>query len=211
MIELFHCGNARSFRVLWMLEEMKVPYSLRVLPYPPKQDAEFKKMNPTGTVPVLRNGETVIKESIAILLYLSTRRTEAKGLHVDPDAPEYARWANWLVFGEASMTAAISVSLHYSDFYAELAPGNVAIPVVHEYYKDNLRASLTELERHIGAGPYILGNQFTAADISVGYNFGLMEAIGFDDLLSERLHQYWEQLQARQGYQRALKAEDEAS
>ena len=59
MITLYHCDGARSFRPLWMLEEMKLPYELKMLPFPPRVFAkEYLGINPLGTIPFMVDGET---------------------------------------------------------------------------------------------------------------------------------------------------------
>ncbi|MGY3295271.1 glutathione S-transferase [Bradyrhizobium sp. LM3.6] len=59
MITLYHCDAARSFRPLWMLEEMGLPYELKMLPFPPRVFAkEYLALNPLGTIPFLVDGET---------------------------------------------------------------------------------------------------------------------------------------------------------
>jgi glutathione S-transferase len=83
MITLYHCANARSFRVLWMLEELGAAYRLEMLPFPPRVlHPDYLKINPQGTVPLLVDGETRMTESAAICQYLAS-------LH----APTRWRWS----------------------------------------------------------------------------------------------------------------------
>ncbi|MBY0448515.1 MAG: glutathione S-transferase, partial [Hyphomonadaceae bacterium] len=59
MIELHHCHNARSFRALWALEELGLPYKLHMLPFPPRvRVPEYLEQNPLGTIPLLVDGPT---------------------------------------------------------------------------------------------------------------------------------------------------------
>src|SRR5208283_2270557 len=95
MITLYHCVDARSFRALWALEEVGVPYELKMLPFPPRYFArEYLEVNPLGTIPLLIDGETRMTESAAICQYLAER-------YAGPEPPErrlpqavedYARW-----------------------------------------------------------------------------------------------------------------------
>src|SRR5262249_45710621 len=74
MITLYHCIGARSFRPLWMLEELKLPYELKMLPSPPRVFAkEYLALNPLGTIPFMIDGETKMTESSGICHYLGTR------------------------------------------------------------------------------------------------------------------------------------------
>ena len=74
MITLYHCVDARSFRALWALEEVGVPYELKILPFPPRYFArEYLEVNPLGTIPFMIDGETRMTESAAICQYLADR------------------------------------------------------------------------------------------------------------------------------------------
>src|SRR6201996_9820937 len=74
VITLYHCTTARSFRVLWALEELGLPYDLKMLPFPPRVLAkQYLALNPLGTIPFLIDGETRMTESSGICHYLGTR------------------------------------------------------------------------------------------------------------------------------------------
>ena len=74
MITLYHCDGARSFRPLWMLEELGLPYELKMLPFPPRVFAkEYLAINPLGTIPFMVDGETKMTESSGICHYLGTK------------------------------------------------------------------------------------------------------------------------------------------
>ena len=74
MITLYHCDGARSFRPLWMLEEMGLAYELKMLPFPPRVFAkEYLAINPLGTIPYMIDGDTTMSESSGICHYLGTR------------------------------------------------------------------------------------------------------------------------------------------
>jgi glutathione S-transferase len=95
MIELWHCPDTRSFRVLWVLEELGLPYDLHLLPFPPRLRApEYLQVNPLGTIPTMRIGETFMTESAAIVQYLATRHAP-NDLIVAVDDAAYGDWLNW--------------------------------------------------------------------------------------------------------------------
>lgn len=74
MITVFHAPRTRSLRVIWMLEEMGLPYEVRPVDFPRHYaDEEFMRLNPAGSVPVLVDGDVVISESMAIIEYLISR------------------------------------------------------------------------------------------------------------------------------------------
>ena len=74
MITLYHCEAARSFRPLWMLEELSLTYELKMLPFPPRVLAkDYLALNPLGTIPFMKDGETRMTESSGICHYLATK------------------------------------------------------------------------------------------------------------------------------------------
>ena len=104
MITLYHCHAARSFRPLWMLEEMGLPYELKMLPFPPRVFAkEYLAINPLGTIPFMIDGETKMTESSGICHYLGTRHGPTP-LIVGVDEPAYGAFLNWMYFSDATLT-----------------------------------------------------------------------------------------------------------
>ena len=76
MITLYHCVGARSFRALWALEELGLPYALKLTPFPPRfREPGYLDVNPLGTTPTLIDGETLMSESAAIGEYLARMKT----------------------------------------------------------------------------------------------------------------------------------------
>ncbi len=113
MITLYHCVGARSFRPLWMLEELGLPYELKMLPFPPRVLAkEYLAINPLGTIPFMIDGETRMTESAAICHYLGTRYGPTQ-LVVGVEEPAYGAFLNWLSFGEATLTFPQTLVLRY--------------------------------------------------------------------------------------------------
>lgn len=104
MITLYHCDAARSFRPLWMLEEMGLPYELKMLPFPPRVFAkEYLALNPLGTIPFMVDGETKMTESSGICHYLGIKHGPTP-LMVGPEDPAYGAFLNWMYFSDATLT-----------------------------------------------------------------------------------------------------------
>ena len=114
MLTLYHCASARSFRPLWALEELGLPYELKMLPFPPRfLKREYLELNPLGTIPLLIDGDTRMTESAAICQYLVSRYGPTP-LAVAVDDPAYGAFLNWLHFGEATLTFPQTLVLRYS-------------------------------------------------------------------------------------------------
>jgi glutathione S-transferase len=201
MIRLYHCTDARSFRPLWALEEMGLPYALTVMPFPPRYRAkEFMAVNPLGTIPALADGDTFMTESSAIVQYLVTRYGPSP-LAVEVDDPAYGAWLNWLHFGEATLTFPQTLVLRYRRF----EPGKAEV-VADDYAKWFL-SRLKAVDRALEQGDWLCAGRFTAADISVGYALLLAANIGLDADFTPAVAAYWARLQARPGFQAAKAAQ----
>lgn len=203
MITLFHCMSARSFRPLWTLEELGLPYELRMLPFPPRMHArEYLSINPLGTVPALFDGEVSMTESAAMCQYLCSKDGPTP-LSVQPGEPEYGSFLNWLHFGEATLTFPQTLVLRYGRF----EPAERRLPQAAEDYRRWFLARLKGLVPALSQGDYLCGNRLTAADISVGYALMLADYLQLADQFPPAVQAYWARLQAGTGYQRALAAQ----
>src|SRR5438552_725240 len=119
MITLYHCHGARSFRPLWMLEEIGLPYELKMLPFPPRVFAkDYLALNPLGTIPLMIDGETKMTESSGICHYLGTRYGPTP-LIVGLDEPAYGAFLNWMYFSDATLTFPQTLVLRYSQLEPE--------------------------------------------------------------------------------------------
>lgn len=116
MIDLHHCVSARSFRPLWLLEELRIPYRLHMLHFPPRVHArDYLARNPLGTVPLLEDGATRLTESAAMCHYLATRYG-AGILDVAPADPAYGSYLNWLYMSDATLTFPQTLVLRHTYF-----------------------------------------------------------------------------------------------
>jgi len=206
MLTLYHCFNARSFRPLWALEELEIPYKLNMLPFPPRVlSRDYLQVNPLGTIPCFFDGDVRMTESAAIAQYLADRHG-AGTLGVRPDEAAYGEYLNWLHFGEATLTFPQTLVLRYR----RLEPPERRVPrAANDYAKWFLartRAVIPALERG-----FICAGRFTAADISVAYAFLLAGQIGLADDLPPAARDYLARHQARDGYQSAQAAQTAAA
>ena len=207
MPSLYHCISARSFRVLWMLEELRLPYDLRVLPFPPRaHDKSFLELNPRGTVPLLIDGETRMTESAAICEYLALLHSPG-ALNVGADEADFGAYLNYLHMSEATLTFPQTLVLRYSRFESaeRLQP-----QVVDDYSKWFL-SRLRTLEPHLTVHDFLCADRFTAADVAVGYALMLAELLGLNERFTPAVAAYWQRLRTRDGFTRALAAQERAA
>jgi glutathione S-transferase len=203
VIELYHCADGRSLRCLWLLEELGRPYTLHILPFPPRILAPaYLALNPQGTIPFLVDGTTRMTESAAILEYL-TAKAGPTPLRVEPDEPDFGAWLSWLHFGEVGLTAPQTVVLRYGYFETE----DKRQPIVQADFIQVFLDKLRVVEAALAGRDYLCADRFTTADISVAYAIKLGFYIGADKLMPRIVLDYWERLQQRPAYQNALAAQ----
>ena len=148
MITLHHCVSARSFRPLWLLEELGLPYTLRMLPFPPRVHARhFLADNPLGTVPLLVDGAVRLTESAAICQYLAARHSPGN-LDVPVADPAYGAYLNWLHMSDATLTFPQTLVLRYTHMEP---PDRLSPQVATDYarwFLARLRAVDVALQAH---------------------------------------------------------------
>jgi glutathione S-transferase len=207
MVTLYHCMSARSFRPLWMLEELGLPYELKMLPFPPRAKARwYLDINPLGTIPLMIDGRTRMTESAAICQYLCSL-SQPTELQVELAEDDYGAYLNFLHFGEATLTFPQTLALRYGRF----EPEHRRQPTVAEDYSKWFLARLRTLEPVLSEQPYLCAGRFTAADVSVGYALLLAQHIGLSSRFTPAVQDYWQRLQKRDGYVRAMQAQEAAA
>jgi len=206
MITLWHCADARSFRPLWALEELELPYDLKMLLFPPRVfHKPYLDENPLGTIPLLVDGETRMTESAAIVQYLSEAHGEGR-LSVKPGQAGYGAYLNGLHFGEATLTFPQTLVLRYR----RLEPKERRVPQVADDYAKWFHARLRGLEAKLAESEFYAADRFTGADVSVAYALLLAQSLGLDGDFSPPVVAYWERMQAREGFRRAKAAQARA-
>ena len=207
MITLYHCMSARSFRPLWMLEELGLPYQLAMLPFPPRVLApSYLDVNPLGTIPLIVDGTTRMTESAAICQYLCALSAPTP-LQLEPGENEFGAYLNYVHFGEATLTFPQTLVLRYAHF----EPEGRRQPTVADDYAKWFLARLRTLEPLLAASSYLCADRFTAADVSVGYALMLAQRLGLASRFTPAVATYWERLQQRPAYLRALQSQEAAA
>ena len=207
MPTLYHCVSARSFRVLWMFEELQIPYDLRMLAFPPRaHDKSFLELNPRGTVPLFIDGETRMTESAAICEYLALRHSPG-ALNVAASEPDFGDYLNYLHMSDATLTFPQTLLLRYS----RLEPAGRLQPQVADDYSKWFLSRLRTLEPHLAAHQFLCAGRFTAADVAVGYALMLAALLGLHERFTPAVSAYGQRLQSRPGFMQARVAQENAA
>jgi glutathione S-transferase len=202
MITLHHVPLARSFRVLWLLEELGLEFGIRYYSIRDgsMRSPEFLALSPAGRVPVLEHHGTVWVESAAIVQLLCETYPQP-GLAPAPGDADRARYLELLSYAET--VGCLLENLNLNQVFLR-PPARPSVPVV-KLLNARLRAALAAMEARI-EGPHLLPSGFLAADVMFAYSFELaryyVDLSQFPHLMS-----YWEGLRARPAYVRA-KARD---
>jgi glutathione S-transferase len=203
MITLHHCAGARSFRALWALEEMGLSYELKLMAFPPRARVEgYLDLNPMGTVPTFFDSGARMTESAAICEYLAAKYGPTL-LAVSPDEPGFAAYLNFLHMSDATLTFPQTIVLRYTQLEPEERRIAQAAGDYAQWFHSRLRGAM----KMMGEADYLAAGRFTMADVAVAYALKLAETLGLSDRFPDPAQRYWERMQAREGYRRAVAAE----
>ena len=158
-LTLYHAAPSRSSIVHWMLEEIGEPYDLHLLSLKKEDNRApaYLAVNPMGKVPALKHGDVVVTESAAICLYLADAFPQA-GLTVRIGDPRRGVFLKWLFFGPSCLEPAMTDRA----FKRAEAPPRAALG-----YGD-YDTTMDAVAKAVEPGPYLLGEQFSAADVVIG-------------------------------------------
>ena len=193
-------GEGRGFRVVWLLEEMGLAYKLRPVDLLAgvEQDAEFLAINPAGFIPAIRDGDVTMVESIAIMEYLMARYGPTS-LAPDPHDPAFPAYQQFLHLGEAGLAASIYFVVVSRNLAPEAERQNWGAGKALEVFESRLGL----VTRQLAHSPYLAGDAFTAADISVTYALELAQRTGAF-VLSGAEQAYVARTSGREAYKRAM-------
>jgi len=198
MLQIFHNPRTRSFRVVWLAEEMGLPYEIRNETLG-KPSAEFLAASPSGKLPAIRDGATAMAESTAIMHYL-TQVYGPTSLALTPGHARYADYVQFLIFGEASMAALLNPVIRT----LFMAPDGQKQNFTVDACKTIFLLRVKDLETQLAKGDYLAGD-FSAADISVGWALGFGAVLGLDADYPPAVKDYFSRLKARPAFQAASK------
>jgi glutathione S-transferase len=189
---------SRGRIVRWMLEEVGRPYETVLLEYGTTMKApDYLAINPMGKVPAIRHGDTVVTEGAAICAYLADIFPDA-GLAPPPGNPKRGPYYRWMFFAAGPVEAVVT-----GKALGLLAPSDKKGMAGYGSYEETIDA----LERAVSDGPYLCGEQFTAADVYVGAQIGWGLMFGTIDR-RPAFETYYARLAERPAARRAAELDD---
>jgi glutathione S-transferase len=213
MITVHHLNNSRSQRVLWLLEELGLPYEIKKY----QRDAqtmlappELLKVHPLGKSPVITDGETTLAESGAIIEYLLERYGDGRFVAA-AGTPERLRYRYWLHFAEGSAMSPLLLKLIFErlkvtkmPFFAKPVARGIANKVLGTMVDPNLKRQLDFMEAELGRSEWFAGHEFSAADIQMSFPVEASAQRAGLDASRPKLMAFLKRIHARPAYQRAL-------
>ncbi|MCG3189273.1 MAG: hypothetical protein LKCHEGNO_01564 [Burkholderiaceae bacterium] len=212
MITVHHLNNSRSQRVLWLLEELQLPYEIKHYQRhrstnlaPP----ELLQVHPLGKSPVVGDGDATVAETGAIIEYL----VDKAGGRLRPahGTPEQRRYTYWLHFAEGSAMTPLLLTLIFGrvrkagPFFVRPLLNKVADTVMASFVTPNITRQLAFMEAELSTRAWFAGSEFSAADVMM--SFPLEVAVvrgGLDAATYPRLTDWLARIHARPAYQSAL-------
>jgi len=200
MIKIYHVTGTRGVRAIWLCEELSIAYTVEKVDF----SAEFRSspawrtVNPVGKVPAMTDGDLVMFESGAMVQYLLDRYGKGQ-LQPPAGTPEHAIYLQWSWFAEATMARPLGEVVNHGRAF----PGEARIPEVVAEMQSRSQLCLDALADTLQDRDYLLGSNFSAADIMLGYS--LMLAKGQLDM-PQALEPYWQRLVDRPAFEVARNA-----
>lgn len=200
MITVHHLLVSQSERVLWLLEELGLPYELKSYPREPTlaAPAVFRELHPIGSAPVIQDGDVTLAESLAIFSYVLDLYGGGR-LRIAPGQPGHADFLYWFHYANAGLMPQAMYQLHAARAGDTEGPRAVV-------RQERLGRHLGMIDDRLAAHPYLAGDTFTAADILLHFPFTTMRRYVTIDI-SARVHiRAWlARLSERPAYQRAMR------
>jgi glutathione S-transferase len=213
MITVHHLNDSRSQRILWLLEELELPYEIVRYKRDPATmlaPPALRAVHPLGKSPVITDGALTLAESGAIVEYLVERY--GNGRLIPPaGTPERLRYTYWLHYAEGSAMPPLLLKLAFTrvanapmPFFARAIARRIADGALRAFVDPQIARHLDYLEGELGRSPWFAGNAFTAADVQMSFPLEAAAARGGLGASRPKLAAFLERIHARAGYARAL-------
>ena len=213
MITVHHLNNSRSQRVLWLLEELGLPYEIRKYERDPKTmlaPASLRQVHPLGKSPVITDDGVTVAESGAIVEYLIERYGNGR-LAPAIGTPERLRWRYWLHFAEGSAMPPLLLKLIFDripqspmPFFARPIARAISAKVLATMVEPNLKRQLDFMEGELGRSAWFAGDEFSAADIQMSFPVEAAAMRAGLDASRPKLMAFLKRIHARPAYRQAL-------
>lgn len=213
MIILHHLEKSQSIRILWLLEELAVPYEVKLYDRDPKTrlapDA-YKAISPLGTAPVITDGDVTLAETNAIVDYILDKHDDGR-LRPAPGTPSRAKYLFWFHASQGSLQPLLTnkfvlgAMTTRAPFLVRPIAKSLVSAIDAGFFDPRLKALLSEIEKALARSKWFAGETLTAADIVMGYSMELAAwRAGMDEASFPNAHRFLKQMREHPSYVRAM-------
>ena len=202
MITIYHAPGTRSMRVIWLCEELALPYQVVPVEFTAAYRAspEWRSMNPVGKVPVMRDGDFKMFESGAMVEYILERYGNGR-LRSTPGTPASGTYLQWSWFAEATFARPLGDIAQHT----VVRPEAQRVAAVAEDGRARALLCVDALEPVVSGERYLMGDSFTAADIMMGYSLYLARRFNvLDPAHNPNVDAYMRRLEQRPAFIKSL-------
>lgn len=213
MLTVHHLNNSRSQRMLWLLEELGVPYEIKRYERDPKTmlaPPELRAVHPLGKSPVITDDGQTLAESGAIIEYLVDKYGQGRFAPA-AGTPERQRYTYWMHYAEGSAMpplllklVALRIASAPMPFFAKPIARKIASTLQSSFIDPQLKLHLGYINKELGATGWFVGNDFTAADVQMSFPLEAATARGGMERQIPAVVDFLKRIHARPAYQRAL-------
>ena len=201
MLKIHHLGHSQSERIVWLCEELGIPYELAKYTRDPVtrlSPPELRALHPLGAAPLIEDEGMLLAESAAIVEFILTRYGEGRLRH-GPDHPDFATYLYWFHFANGNLQPVMLRSMIVGR--TGLSPGHP----VQASVQGRLEKVLALVETRLAESNYLAGRDFTAADIMSVFSLTTMRLFYPVDLSPyPKIRAYLQRIGARPAYRRAM-------
>lgn len=203
MLTVHHLGKSQSERIVWLCEELGIPYDLKVYQRAPRlAPPDYKALHPMGSAPVITDGPVTLAESGAVVEYILAKYGEGR-LALGKDHPDFADYLYWLHFANGTLQPGFMRLM-----VTTLLDAPADNPT-RQWGEKRLAQALGLMDQRLGANAWLAGAEFTAADIMTVFSLTTMRHFQPYDLTPyPHIRAYLQRVAARPGYQRAMQKGD---
>jgi glutathione S-transferase len=204
MLTVHHLGISQSERIVWLCEELEIPYALKIYERDPKTilaPADYKALHPIGTAPVIIDGDLVLAESGAVVDYIIAKYGNGR-LKLVPNDPGYAQFLYWFHFANGTLQAQMGRNMILNRL--KLPDDNPILQAT----RGRVDRSFDHINARLGEADYLAG-EFSAADIMIGFSLTTMRYfMPYDIARCPNIVRYLARIGNRPAYRRAMEKGD---
>jgi glutathione S-transferase len=205
MLTVHHLGKSQSERIVWLCEELEIPYALKcyardsvTMLAPP----DYKALHPIGTAPVITDGDLTLAESGAVVEYIIAKYGRGR-LRPTPDHPDFAPFLYWFHFSNGTLQAQMGRYMILNRL--NLAADNPILQATH----GRVDRAFDLVNARLGEAEYLAGGEFTSADIMIGFSLTTMRYfLPYDIGRYSNIVRYLARIAQRPAYRRAMEKGD---